>query len=173
MQGLSSGRSDATVQCCNPTSKTVLFTRTLTKTQGDFTGFQWQRWTSWTVLFSTCVFFFSLFLFSPSSSSPVLLPSFFLSEHLLRRFTLAVVDGIKKKSKQGERAMLVIQVRCVVFQWGSLAWLSYSGDGCGFWKWRCIGGDHSASGPTLLCHRDPPVGEGSEGHSRGSHWKAT
>lgn len=71
---------------------------------------------------SPLVFFFLPFsVFSLSSSSPVVPPIFFFfspPEHLLRRFTLAVVDGIiKKKVQAGERAMLVIQVRCVVFQW--------------------------------------------------------
>lgn len=70
---------------------------------------------------SPLVFFFLPFsVFSLSSSSPVVPPIFFFfspPEHLLRRFTLAVVDGIiKKKVQAGERAMLVIQVRCVVFQ---------------------------------------------------------
>lgn len=36
-----------------------------------------------------------------------------------------------------------------------------------FWKWRCDGGDHSASGPALLCHRDPPVGEAARATAGG------
>lgn len=55
---------------------------------------------------SPLVFFFLLsFCFPSSSSSPSSSPIFFPhSEHLLQRFTLAVVDGIKKKKTASRRA---------------------------------------------------------------------
>lgn len=94
------------VQCWSPTSKSILFTRTLTKTQGDFTGFQWQRWTSWVPPTPTCVHFFFFFPLIPSCSF-----NLYFSLKSLQRFTIAVVDrkkggrgvGKREKQREGER----------------------------------------------------------------------
>lgn len=89
---------------------------------------------------------------------------------LPRRFTL---DGIKLRAR-GERAMLVIQVLVCGISMRQRADCPYSERWMWlFWMWRCIGGDHSASGPALLCHCDPPVGEAVRATAGGRHWKAT
>ena len=73
---------------------------------------------------SPLVFFFLPFsVFSLSSSSPVVPPIFFFF-FPSRAFAPEIYtcccwwNNKKKKVQAGERAMLVIQVRCVVFQWG-------------------------------------------------------
>lgn len=110
---------------------------------------------------SPLVFFFFLSFCFPPLHRPQFFSHLFFSEHLLRRFTLAVVDRIKKQRKNckagagdaGDSGLVCgISMRC-------RADYPMVAMDVAFSKWRCIGGDHSASGPALLCHRDPPVGE--------------
>lgn len=102
--------------------------------------------------------------FSPpalfSSSYPLrLFPStfFFFLQAFWSRLEIYTHRWWDENLRAGERAMPVIQVWRVVFQRGlsRLSWRRWMR----LWKRRCIGGDQSASGPTLLCRRDPPVGE--------------
>lgn len=100
-------------------------------------------------------FFLSVSFFIVLGYSPSLF--FFLWAFAPEIYTCCCWQNKKNTVHAGERAMLVIQVWCVVFQWG-LGWLSIAAMDVAF------GSGGASEGITRhlaqhLCHCDPPVGE--------------
>lgn len=68
--------------------------------------------------------------------------------HSKQRFTIAWKKKKKRARNVGDWGCGISTVDCATAH-----------SGCGFWRLQRFEGDRSASGPALLCHCYPPVGE--------------